>query len=86
MSTLEIHQIPTRIDNYVYILRESSTGMAAVIDPAQVSAAYTARHRDPRSSLTRRRSARTRHSRWLPKVDPLYPVRHSLPRLIGHSA
>ena len=34
MSTLEIHQIPTRSDNYVYLLRESSSGNAAVIDPS----------------------------------------------------
>ncbi len=34
MSTLEIHQIPTRSDNYVYLLRESSTGNAAVVDPS----------------------------------------------------
>lgn len=34
MSTLEIHQIPTRSDNYVYLLRESSSGNAAVVDPS----------------------------------------------------
>lgn len=34
MSTLEIHQIPTRSDNYVHLLRESSTGNAAVVDPS----------------------------------------------------
>jgi hydroxyacylglutathione hydrolase len=34
MSMLEIHQIPTRSDNYVYLLRESSSGNAAVIDPS----------------------------------------------------
>ena len=34
MSTLEIHQIPTRVDNYVYLVRESSSGKAAVVDPS----------------------------------------------------
>ena len=34
MSTLEIHQIPTRSDNYVYLLRESSSENAAVVDPS----------------------------------------------------
>lgn len=34
MSTLQIHQIPTRDDNYVYLLRESSSGNAAVVDPS----------------------------------------------------
>lgn len=34
MSTLDIHQIPTRSDNYVYLLRESSSGKAAVVDPS----------------------------------------------------
>ena len=34
MSTLEIHQIPTRSDNYVYLLRESSSKNAAVVDPS----------------------------------------------------
>jgi hydroxyacylglutathione hydrolase len=37
MSTLEIHQIPTRSDNYVYLLRESSTGNAAVVDPSDAA-------------------------------------------------
>ena len=34
MSTLEIHQIPTREDNYVYLIRENSSGKAAVVDPS----------------------------------------------------
>jgi hydroxyacylglutathione hydrolase len=34
MSTLEIHQIPTRRDNYVWLLRESSSGKAGVVDPS----------------------------------------------------
>ena len=37
MSTLEIHQIPTRSDNYVYLLRESSSGKAAVVDPSDAA-------------------------------------------------
>lgn len=37
MSTLEIHQIPTRSDNYVYLLREGSTGKAAVVDPSDAA-------------------------------------------------
>lgn len=34
MSTLAIHQIPTRSDNYVWLIREGSTGNAAVVDPS----------------------------------------------------
>ena len=34
MSTLQVHQIPTRKDNYVYLLRESSSGNCAVVDPS----------------------------------------------------
>lgn len=34
MSTLEIEQIPTRKDNYVYLLRESGQGKVGVIDPS----------------------------------------------------
>ncbi|MEE2661639.1 MAG: hydroxyacylglutathione hydrolase [Pseudomonadota bacterium] len=37
MSKLEIHQIPTRSDNYVYLLRESSSGNAAVVDPSDAT-------------------------------------------------
>ena len=37
MSTLEIHQIPTRSDNYVYLMRESSSGNAAVVDPSDAA-------------------------------------------------
>lgn len=42
MSTLEIHQIPTRTDNYVYILRESSTGKAAIVDPSDAGPVFEA--------------------------------------------
>ena len=42
MSTLEIHQIPTRVDNYVYLLRESSTGQAAVVDPSDAAPVFAA--------------------------------------------
>ena len=34
MSTLEIHQIPTRRDNYVYLLREPGSGRVGVVDPS----------------------------------------------------
>ena len=34
MSTLEIHQIPTRRDNYVYLLREPESGRVRVVDPS----------------------------------------------------
>ncbi len=34
MSTLEIHQIPTRTDNYVYLVRDSATGLVGVVDPS----------------------------------------------------
>ena len=34
MSTLEIEQIPTRKDNYVYLIRESGQGRVAVVDPS----------------------------------------------------
>ncbi|MBT5049848.1 MAG: hydroxyacylglutathione hydrolase [Rhodospirillaceae bacterium] len=34
MSTLEIEQIPTRSDNYVYLLRESGQGKVGVVDPS----------------------------------------------------
>ncbi len=34
MSTLEIHQIPTRRDNYVYLLREPGSGRIGVVDPS----------------------------------------------------
>ena len=37
MSTLEVHQILTRSDNYVYLLRESSSGNAAVVDPSDAA-------------------------------------------------
>ena len=42
MSTLEIHQIPTRVDNYVYLVRESSTGEAAVVDPSDAAPVFEA--------------------------------------------
>jgi len=34
MSTLEIQQIPTRNDNYVYLARDSASGLVAVVDPS----------------------------------------------------
>jgi hypothetical protein len=34
MSSFEVHQIPTRVDNYVYLLRESTSGKAAAVDPS----------------------------------------------------
>ena len=34
MADLEIHQIPTRRDNYVWLLREPSSGRVAVVDPS----------------------------------------------------
>ncbi len=34
MPTLEIHQIPTRRDNYVYLLREPGSGRIGVVDPS----------------------------------------------------
>lgn len=34
MSTLKIHQIPTRRDNYVYLLCEDGQGKVAVVDPS----------------------------------------------------
>ncbi len=34
MPTLEIHQIPTRRDNYVYLLREPGSGRVGVVDPS----------------------------------------------------
>ena len=37
MSTLEIHQIPTRRDNYVYLLREPESGRVGVVDPSDAA-------------------------------------------------
>jgi len=37
MSTLEIHQIPTRVDNYVYLLKDRGTGKTAVVDPSDAA-------------------------------------------------
>ena len=34
MSTVKIHQIPTRQDNYVYLLCEAGQGKVAVVDPS----------------------------------------------------
>jgi hydroxyacylglutathione hydrolase len=34
MSTLEIHQIPTRTDNYVYLIKDNATGLVGVVDPS----------------------------------------------------
>ena len=37
MSKLEIVQIPTRSDNYVYIFRESDQGQVGVVDPSDAA-------------------------------------------------
>ena len=37
MSTLEIEQIPTRTDNYVYLLKESGQGRVGVVDPSDAA-------------------------------------------------
>ncbi len=37
MSTLEIHQIPTRNDNYVYLIRDSASGLVGVVDPSDAA-------------------------------------------------
>ncbi len=37
MATLEIEQIPTRSDNYVYLLRDSGQGKVAVVDPSDAA-------------------------------------------------
>ncbi len=37
MSTIEVHQIATRVDNYVYLLLESTSGKAAVVDPSDAA-------------------------------------------------
>ena len=37
MSALEIVQIPTRDDNYVYLLREPGQGMVGVVDPSDAA-------------------------------------------------
>lgn len=34
MSIIEVEQIPTRDDNYVYLFREESSGKAGVVDPS----------------------------------------------------
>ncbi len=34
MSKLDVHQIPTRNDNYVYLLRDEADGKVAVVDPS----------------------------------------------------
>ena len=38
MSILEIHQIPTRQDNYVYLLRVDQGRAVGVIDPSDAGA------------------------------------------------
>ncbi len=40
MSTLEIHQLPTRRDNYVYILREDGDGKVAIVDPSDAQPVF----------------------------------------------
>ena len=37
MSTVEIRQIPTRKDNYVYLLHEQTSGKAAAVDPSDAA-------------------------------------------------
>ena len=37
MATVEVHQIPTRNDNYVYLLREADGTRAAVVDPSDAA-------------------------------------------------
>jgi hydroxyacylglutathione hydrolase len=37
MSSLEIKQIPTRTDNYVYLIRDTASGKAGVIDPSDAA-------------------------------------------------
>ena len=37
MSSFEVHQIPTRVDNYVYLLREGTSGKAAAVDPSDAA-------------------------------------------------
>ena len=37
MATLEVRQIPTRKDNYVYLLRESGQGNIGVVDPSDAA-------------------------------------------------
>ena len=37
MATLEVRQIPTRKDNYVYLLRESGQGKIGVVDPSDAA-------------------------------------------------
>ena len=34
MSELKIEQIPTRTDNYVYLIKESGQGKVGVVDPS----------------------------------------------------
>ena len=34
MTMLEIEQIPTRTDNYVYLIKESGQGKVGVVDPS----------------------------------------------------
>ncbi|MBM3486977.1 MAG: hydroxyacylglutathione hydrolase [Alphaproteobacteria bacterium] len=37
MSTLEIHQIPTRSDNYVYLVKDRGTKRTGVVDPSDAA-------------------------------------------------
>ena len=37
MSKLDIHQIPTRNDNYVYLLRDTASDQVGVIDPSDAA-------------------------------------------------
>ncbi len=42
MSILQIEQIPTRKDNYVYLVQEMGQGMVAVVDPSDAEPVFVA--------------------------------------------
>ena len=37
MATLEVRQVPTRTDNYVYLFRDPDSGMVGVVDPSDAA-------------------------------------------------
>lgn len=45
MSTLQIEQIPTRKDNYVYLVREMGQGKVGVVDPSDAEPVFAALER-----------------------------------------
>lgn len=45
MSTLDIQQIPTRRDNYVYLLRDTGQGRVGVVDPSDAEPVIAALER-----------------------------------------